>query len=208
MNLASKTFADAWSAAADEAAGKQCEAYGAGVVMLVPERLRINWKDDQTLQVQTDAGMQTRLLHFQPAAAPAEASWQGYSKASWMLYPVAPVGGPPAGRGGRGGPGGGGPPAAPPVAAPASFGSLTIATDHMLPGLLRKNGLPYSGQSSLLEYWELQRDPITQTQYLLVTAALSDPVYLLRPYYYTVTFKKEADDSKWDPTPCTLSAAP
>lgn len=160
--------------------------------MLLPTRLRISWQDAETLQVKTDAGMQTRLLHFQPVEtlAGAPASWQGYSQANWTPHEV-PV-----------------PPAGTPAAPQGPFGTLKILTNNLLPGLLRKNGLPYSGQTSLIEYWALQRDPITQTEYLLVTVALTDPVYLQRPYYYTATFLKEPDDSKWNPTPCTLTAVP
>lgn len=194
INLAGKQFADAWDAAKDVAAGKQCEAYGGAAVMLVPGRLRISWQDDETLQVQTDAGMQTRLLYFQPNTALAEAprSWQGHSQATWMMHQIVslfafePT----------------------PVAPQPPSGSLKIVTTNMLPGLLRKNGMGYSEQSTLTEYWELQRDPDTQTQYLIVTARLHDPVYLLRDYRYTATFQREPDGSKWDPTPCTLTAQP
>lgn len=197
LNLAGKQFADAWDAAKDEAAGKQCEAYGAGVVMLVPGRLKISWKDDETLQVETDAGMQTRLLYFQPAAALAAAprSWQGYSQATWMPHQVVPIYYREPTR-------------APAVAEAAQFGSLKIVTANMLQGLIRKNGVAYSDQSMLTEYWELQRDPDTQVQYLIVTARLEDPVYLDRGYFYTATFQKEPDGSKWNPTPCTLTSQP
>jgi hypothetical protein len=213
LTLASKQFADAWDPARDEAAGLQCEAYGAGVVMLIPERLHITWTDDETLQVQTDAGMQTRVLHFTPAA-PGDKSWQGYSKAAWNIKAVR--GPPPGGGAGRGGGFGlaaaGAPLNGPPAAGgapPAPWGYLTIATNNMLPGLVRKNGLPYSGAATLLEYWQLMADPAEpSTSYLIDTAALSDPTYLQRPYYYTTTFRKESDGSKWDPTPCTLRAAP
>ncbi|MGO9993622.1 MAG: hypothetical protein ACLPTF_14065 [Steroidobacteraceae bacterium] len=193
LSLAGKQFADAWDPAKDEAAGKQCAAYGGGAIMLVPERLRISWTDDATLQVQTDAGMQTRLLHFQPTAklAGAPRSWQGDSQAAWMMHRVVPIyfG-------------------ASNDADAAKFGSLKIVTTNMLQGLIRKNGVAYSDQSTLDESWELHRDLDTQTQYLIVTARLEDPVYLTRGYIYTATFQKEPDGSKWNPTPCTLTAQP
>jgi hypothetical protein len=77
--------ADAWNPVADEAAGQQCKAYGVGGIMRIPGRVRISWQDDNTLRVETDAGMQTRLLQF-PAAATSpsrEPTWQGDSKAQW-----------------------------------------------------------------------------------------------------------------------------
>src|SRR5688572_11804342 len=67
MNAASKTVADAWDPAKDEAAGEQCKSYGAPAIMSVPGRLRITWQDDSTLKVETDAGQQTRLLRFAAA---------------------------------------------------------------------------------------------------------------------------------------------
>lgn len=193
LSLAGKTFAESWNATADESAGKQCEAYGAGVTMLVPERLLISWQDDQTLKVQTDAGMQTRLLHFDASGGSPEPprSWQGYSTAAWMLHHLSALG--------------------PGESVPVDtepFGSLKITTNDMLAGILRKNGVPYSDQSTLTEYWEVQRDPVSQLQYLIVTAALHDPVYLVGDYYYTATFQKETDGSKWHPMPCSLTATP
>ena len=84
MNAASKTVADAWDPAKDEAAGEQCKSYGAPAIMSVPGRLHITWQDDTTLKVETDTGTQTRMLAFRPVPA-APPSWQGSSAASWVL---------------------------------------------------------------------------------------------------------------------------
>src|SRR3954469_10086058 len=62
-----KRVADMWDPAKDEAAGEQCRAYGAAAIMRMPTRLHITWADDNTLKVETDAGQQTRLLHFNAA---------------------------------------------------------------------------------------------------------------------------------------------
>ena len=56
--------AEAWDPARDEAAGEQCKAYGAPGLMRGPIRMRISWQDDNTLKLETDYGMQTRLLRF------------------------------------------------------------------------------------------------------------------------------------------------
>jgi hypothetical protein len=53
--------------------------------MRIPGRLHITWQDDQTMKVETDAGTQTRVLQFGPAAAAGEASWQGHSVAQWNI---------------------------------------------------------------------------------------------------------------------------
>ena len=74
---------NAWDPAADERAGNQCRSYGAGGIMSVPGRLHIMWQDADTLRLETDAGMQTRLFHFAPRATSSPRSWQGESAAMW-----------------------------------------------------------------------------------------------------------------------------
>ena len=78
MNREGQRVAEAWDPAKDEAAGEQCRAYGAPGLMRGPTRLRITWQDDNTLKLETDYGMQTRLFRFggTPAAA-APPTWQG-----------------------------------------------------------------------------------------------------------------------------------
>ena len=52
--------------------------------MRLPGRLHITWQDESTLKIETDTGMQTRLLHF--GGKPSEnlaPSRQGYSAAQW-----------------------------------------------------------------------------------------------------------------------------
>jgi hypothetical protein len=64
LNLQGQHVAEAWDPAKDEAAGEQCRAYGAPGLMRGPIRMRISWLDANTLKVDTDYGMQTRLLRF------------------------------------------------------------------------------------------------------------------------------------------------
>ncbi|HVZ19546.1 MAG TPA: hypothetical protein VG871_00710, partial [Vicinamibacterales bacterium] len=78
--------ANAWDPVKDEAEKDHCKAYGAPNIMRVPGRFHITWADDYTLKIDTDAGMQTRLLRFSaPGKAPAAAppSRQGTSLAQW-----------------------------------------------------------------------------------------------------------------------------
>jgi len=187
INEKAKQFADAWKAGADEAAGKQCEAYGAAVLMRNPEQLHIAWLDPETLRVDTDAGMQTRLLHFKPPAhgAPMQASLQGASLAKWVM------------------PGGGGFLAAP-VAGGGHYGSLQVQTDHLSPGLLRKNGVPYGADTTMTEWWDLRIEP-QGDEWLSISTTVRDPEYLQGPYIYDSVFQKEQDGSQWDPEPCSLS---
>src|SRR5689334_20175470 len=71
MTPEARQVAGAWDPAADEASGNQCKAYGAPALMRVPARFHITWQDDNTLRVESDAGIQTRLFHFKAPAAPA-----------------------------------------------------------------------------------------------------------------------------------------
>src|SRR2546430_7994913 len=98
LNQKARGVADAWDPAKDEAAGDQCKAYGAANIMRVPGRLHITWQDENTLKIETDAGTQTRLLHFGDASPPVAGTdgWQGFSAARWE------VAGPQRGGGGGG----------------------------------------------------------------------------------------------------------
>src|SRR5690348_14090951 len=82
LNAEGRKVADTWDPTKDEASGNQCKSYGAAALMRVPGRLHITWADDNTLKIETDAGTQTRLLHF-GAAQPSggEPTWQGSSAA-------------------------------------------------------------------------------------------------------------------------------
>jgi hypothetical protein len=210
LNPLGRQVADRWDPAADEAAGEQCRAFGAGGLMRLPTRLKIAWADDETLRMETDLGQQVRLLHFGGAGLSAAApSWQGHSVAEWFGLPpaanpfgalVAPTQEAAAARsgGGAGPTAGGRPSAAPPVAR----GSLKVVTTSLRPGYLRKNGVPYSEQAVVTEYYD--RFAMFGNDYLQVVTVVSDPVYLTTPFVVSNQFKREPDDSKWSPTPCAI----
>src|SRR4051812_40135715 len=189
VNQAAKRVMNAWDPAKDEAAGNQCRAYGAAVIMRMPTRLRISWQDENTLKVETDAGTQTRIFHFggKPAANEA-ATWQGYSAARWDPG-LAPFGGGgfALGIGPRQG---------------VRSRSLEVVTTNLKPGYLRKNGVPYSDKTTVTEYFERFSEP-DGNDHLMVMTIVTDPEYLAIPFVVTSDFKKEPDGSKWDPTPCT-----
>ena len=134
--------------------------------MRQPGRLRISWQDDTTLKLEFDAGTQTRLLNFDRGdSRPAEKTWQGFSLADWQ--------GPGVGRGGE----------RPPVnrcrsargarcagagrrrsgsarrsasarpGAESRGASLKVVTTQFREGYLRKNGVPYSEQAIITEYF-------------------------------------------------------
>jgi len=195
LNAAARAVADKWDPAKDEAEGNACKSYGAGNIMRVPGRLHISWQDDTTLKIETDAGQQTRLLHFTGAPG-GDPSWQGYSQASWELAGGAPFGG---GRGGGGGGGGRGGAAGPPPA--PRGGSLKVVTTRLKEGYLRKNGVPYSENTVVTEYFDRHSEP-NGDEWFTVTTIVEDPKYLAQPFITSTHFKREADASKWFPAPC------
>ena len=216
LNQAARSAADAWDPAKDEAAGDQCKSFGVANIMRVPGRLHITWQDENTLKIETDAGTQTRLLHFgDPSQPPAgDSGWQGYSAARWELA------GPQRGAGGGGGGGARGvitingvvqtatgPDAAgaagrgrggPPVRA----GSLNVVTTRMKAGYLRKNGVPYSEKAVVTEYFDRHVEP-NGSEWFTVTTIVEDPTYLDQPFVTSTHFRKEPDGVKWRPTACT-----
>jgi len=184
LNPEGRRVADTWDAAKDEAEGNACKAYGAAGLMRLPTRLHITWADDKTLQVETDAGQQKRLFHFDVSRSPGgEPQWQGDSAASWVKQYQSrgfapPFGGPSPGKG----------------------GALKVVTTHMRAGYLRKNGVPYSGNAILTEY--LDRVEFDGVPYLILTTAVDDPQYLNDTFITSEQFKFEPDSSKWKPSPC------
>ena len=83
-------------------------------------------------------------------------------------------------------------------------GSLTVVTTNMRAGYLRKNGVPYSENATVTEYFDVAPQP-DGGQLLVVTTVVDDPRYLPQPFIVSSHFKKEADASKWDPTPCSAT---
>src|SRR5258705_4471790 len=69
VNAEARRVTNMWDPAKDEASGEACRSYGAPAIMRVPGRVHVTWTDDNTLKIDTDAGSQTRLLHFQAGGA-------------------------------------------------------------------------------------------------------------------------------------------
>jgi hypothetical protein len=179
VNAAARKVAAAFDPA-KEGAADQCKSYGAAQIMRVPGRLNIRWADDATLQIDTDAGTQTRMLHFGGApATPPAPSLQGYSLAAWED--------PRRGRGG--------------VTTRGADGMLKVTTTRMSAGYLRRNGVPYSEDATLVEFFDAFTEP-NGDRWLNVTTIVTDPQYLTGPYVTTNSFKKIPDRQGWDPTPC------
>jgi hypothetical protein len=192
LNAEGRRVAGEWDPARDALAGEACRAYGAPGLMRLPGRLRISWQDDRTLKVETDAGTQTRLLQFAPpqgrtargessgggAPASIERTWQGISAAAWEGGPA--TGAPGASR----------------------WGTLRVVTTQLRPGYLRRNGVPYSEQTVVTEYFDVHPGP-RDAAWITLTAIVNDATYLTQEFITSTDFRKEPDGSKWMPTPCT-----
>ena len=183
LNGAGRQVALAWDAAKDEAAGESCKAYGAAGLMRVPGRLHISWTNDDTLSIEADAGTQTRTIAFRGPRG-SGGSWQGLSLGSWERGESAMA---------RGGffPG-----------AAARGGSLKVITTGMKAGYLRKNGVPYSADAEMTEYFD-RFDLPNGDALLVVSTELVDPTYLTTPFWTSTHFKKQSDSTGWNPRPCS-----
>jgi hypothetical protein len=214
MTAEGRRVADSWNLERDNAAGLQCKAFGVGGIVRQPGRVHVAWQDDATLKLEFDAGSQTRLLRFGRGAATGEKTWQGRSAAEWesppagrggpvraqlgnSTGPIAPGGG---GRGQRGGPA--------PSRSADPGGSLKVVTTHFREGYLRKNGVPYSENASITEYFHRLPREEGEDDWLLVITAIEDPRYHAQPFYTSTHFKREPDGSKWAPTDCRTAPPP
>ena len=185
LNPEGRRVGNLWDPAKDVSEGNQCKAYGAAGLMRLPTRLHITWADNTTLQVDSDAGTQRRLFHFDGSKWKAgEPQWQGDSVASWVRQYQSRGFAPP-----LGGP------------APGMGGALKVATTHMRAGYLRKNGVPYSADAVLTEYFD--RVEFEGVDYLILTSIVDDPAYLSDTFITSEQFKLERDGSKWNPQACT-----
>lgn len=187
MRASARPIIESWDPAADEAAGLACKAYGAAGLMRLPGRLHIEWQDDNTLRIDKDYGEQARLLQFSPGP-PGAASRQGHAVAHWDTgLPLGPAGLGFLGTGPRVG---------------TRSKTLIVETSRLLPGYLRKNGIPYSEQTTVTEYFDTYT-AIDGTEWFTITTVVEDPVYLAFPFVTTTDYKREPDGSKWSPEPCS-----
>jgi hypothetical protein len=186
LNDEGRRVANEWDPATDGS----CAAFGAAALLRMPTRLRIRWEGDDVLVIETDAGQQTRRLHFtapEPTPAP---SLQGNSVARWVR-PAAPPGGP-----GLSGAGGG---------AARGGGYLDVRTTALTGGWLRRNGVPYSEDAVLTEYFARFAAP-NGDEWLMVTTIVEDPRYLNQRYITSNHFRREEQGGRWNPRPCGASS--
>ena len=188
LNAEGRRVAEAWDPARDEAAGEQCKGYAAPAIMRLPSRVEITWANDNTLKLDIDTGMQTREFHFDQREPQGARTWQGWSSASWQLsgtteqfYP-----GPTS------------------LGQIKRAGSLKVDTTNLRAGYLRKNGVPFSENAFMTEYYNLIVED-DGSQYLVIQTFVADPRYLTGHFVRTMQFKREPDGSKRNPVPCSAT---
>jgi hypothetical protein len=187
LNPEGRKAAQAWDPAKDESSGQQCKAYGAGGIVRQPGRIHITWQDDNTLKAEFDAGTQTRIFHF-GAPQGQGGDWQGVSIASWDVPGTIMT------RGSFGLGAGGG---------PDRGGALKVVTTKIKAGYLRKNGIPYSENAVITEYYD-RFDLPNGDSLLLVSTEVNDPMYLAAPFWTSTHFKKQNDSAGWNPSSCSV----
>jgi len=177
VNPEGRRVTNEWNPAEDGS----CKAFGAAALMRMPTRVRVSWEADDVLKVETDAGQQTRRFIFaKPAPAGTPKSLQGYSTALWQFPLRSTLRGDPPPTGGA---------------------SLFVTTTNLSPGWLRRNGVPYSENAKVTEYYD-QFKLENGEEWLAVTTLVDDPTYLTQQYVTSTHFRREKDGSKWAPGPC------
>jgi hypothetical protein len=197
-----------WSPPSAEEKTPACsDQFGAPAIMRQPGRLHIEWQGDTALRIDVESGGQPRVLKFAdflppggfatseaPAAlasfheSPDSKSLQGTSIAAWTKQDQS-FGFELFGRTGT----------RPPT--PARGGSLMVVTSGLLPGLLQKNGVPYSENTVMKEFFDVLSLPDSR-QLLIVTTVIEDPQYLVEPDITSTQFLRETSAANWAPTSC------
>ena len=172
MTAAAVKVASTWDPAKEEASGDLCKAYGAPSILRVPGRLHITWQDDQTLKMETDAGKQTRMFHFGDWKAPAGPGTLQGDSKADWDKPRA------------------------------GGGTMVVNTTHLKGGYLRKNGVPYSENAGLTEYYDLVKERNGDVL-MVVTSVLTDPQYLRESFVISTHFKKQPGEAGWNPQACS-----
>ena len=80
---------------------------------------------------------------------------------------------------------------------------LKVVTTNLRAGYLRRNGIPYSQNAVLNEFFDLIPKQANGDEWMIVNAMVDDPQYLTERWIVSSNFKREPDGSKWDPQPCS-----
>jgi len=121
--------------------------------------------------------------------APPAADGRGAPPAAGRGAPAAAAAGPAAAPPGGRGPGG----------APR-WGVLKVVTTQLKPGWLRRNGVPYSENTTMTE--NFMRFSDGTDEWFTVTTIVEDPTYLNQSFITSTNFKREPDGARFKPAAC------
>ena len=177
-------------------------------------RVHITWQDDDTLKRRARRRHADAPARLRRRTAPVgEKTWQGFRRPNGsgrraraarpcarrrqQPGPIAPGGGAAASAAVRRR-----------TAALNEGGSLKVVTTNFREGYLRKNGVPYSENASITEYFH--RLPRASERRRVAArgddrrrSEVSD-----EPFYTSTHFKLEPNGAKWNPTPCRTAPPP
>lgn len=168
INAAARLRADTWEADLLELPENQCRPHPSDYAWRGPANLRI-WKEIDTA-TQSTVAYHTHI------------SWQAPERTIWMD----------------------GRPHPPDYVAHTWQGfstgkwegdMLTVTTDHLKEGWIRRNGIPRSEKAVITEHI------IRHDNYLTVAVIINDPVYLTEPFIRTTDFAMDPDQ-QIAPYPC------
>lgn len=84
--------------------------------------------------------------------------------------------------------------------------SLKVVTTDMLPGYVRRNGVPYSSDAIVTEW--LDQHVSFGEDWFTVTTVLEDPTNFTQKFVVSSSFKKLANGDGWNPQPCVSEWGP
>jgi len=79
--------------------------------------------------------------------------------------------------------------------------ALRVDTSNLLPGYLQANGVPFSANVAMYEYFDVIREPGGEI-WLIDDSVITDPTYHVRSIKRSTHLRKQADEKGWDPQPC------
>jgi len=77
-----------------------------------------------------------------------------------------------------------------------------VITTRLRPGYLRRNGIPYSADAVITEYFD-RFDLPGGDALLVISTEIVDRTYLQQPFWTSTHFKRQRDGAGWNPTSCS-----
>jgi hypothetical protein len=81
-------------------------------------------------------------------------------------------------------------------------GTLKVVTTNLGPGYLRKNGVPYSANTVMTEWYDVVPLP-TGEPLLVINTEIVDPENLTQPWVTSTHFKKLPNGAAFTPEACS-----